>query len=203
MSIQAPGSLCELFICCHLLIKLVLFIKLVLRNSEFQRNWGEMALKMSLQWNYFKVCKSGITHKSYNCMGSRSCIRISVQFGLKHVFAYGSRLNRCHLEWFMWSGESENLFVPTVKGSVCKTPLQEHLFFFFLLQICFDISFFWLSCLLKVPGRKRHDTAYTPMVVLVFQREEFASRTSSSSEHKELLTRGKTCNSKVARQGKL
>lgn len=45
-------------------------------------------------------------------------------------------------------------------------------YFSFLLQISFDISFFWLSCLLKVPGRKRHDTAHTPTVVLVFQGEK-------------------------------
>lgn len=34
MSIQAPGSLCDLFISCHLLLKLVLFIKVVLRSSD-------------------------------------------------------------------------------------------------------------------------------------------------------------------------
>lgn len=98
------------------------------------------------------------------------------------------------------------LWVIKLVGAYCKwqcvqdtTSVPQYLF---LLQRCSAL----IPLSAGLAGRKRHTKWYSlyPHSVSCFpDREEFASRMLSSSEHKDQLTRGKTCNSKVARQGKL
>lgn len=92
---------------------------------------------------------------------------------------------------------------------MCARPLiNNKILVFFLLQRCNALipPSAGLAASLNFPAEKRHMKWYSscPYSGSCFpEREEFASRMPCSSEHKDQLTRGKSRNSKGAREGKL
>lgn len=150
---------------------------------KFWWNWGEVALKLplqwTLQWNYsnLKVCQSGIIHKSFNLkqifyQKNFCTVRIKKNKSLTMVIGLTST---------MWN-DSYSL----VSHKACwflleKAACARHLFnsiilIFFLLERCSALIPLsaGLSASLNFLAEKGilNGKARTPTVVLVFQREK-------------------------------